>query len=167
MDVDGQTDRRTLVKRVSAAPQHDRPTSSPIPKAAENAEMTDWSAATNHTTHHPHHMGGHKQANPADRERGRQDRSRAIAYRSAHSERGQSPSRGHDFGGPSDGGRGGMEVKVEFGSAPGEGRAGQTECIFLLSWVGVPFFVWRLGEKEDGMAHYDGASSSGVGKGYS
>ena len=60
-----------------------------------------------------------------------------------------------------------MEVKVEFGSAPGEDRAGQTECIFLLSWVGVFFFVWRLGEQEDGLAHYDGASSPGVGKGYS
>ena len=33
----------------------------------------------------------------------------------------------------------GMEVKVEFGSAPAEGRAGQTECIFLLSWVVVAF----------------------------
>ena len=63
---------------------------------------------------------------------------------------------------------GGVEVKVEFGSAPGEGRAGQTECVFLLSWVVVPFsFVWRLGEKEYGMPHYDGASSFGVGKGYS
>ena len=37
---------------------------------------------------------------------------------------------------------------MEFGSAPGEGRAGQTECIFLLSWVFVVVFVWRLGGKE-------------------
>ena len=59
-----------------------------------------------------------------------------------------------------------MEVKVEFGSASGEGRAGQTECIFLLPWV-VPFsFVWWLGVKEYGMPHYDGVSLSGVGKGY-
>ena len=54
-----------------------------------------------------------------------------------------------------------MEVKVEFGPTPGEDRAGQTEyclrCLFLFSCLA----AW---EKEYDMPHYDGASSSGLGK---
>ena len=45
-----------------------------------------------------------------------------------------------------------MEVKVGFGSAPGEGRAGQTECIFLVLG-GCSFFLLSGGLGRRGMEY--------------
>ena len=44
----------------------------------------------------------------------------------------------------------GMEVKVEFGSAPGEGQADQTECVFLVLG-GCSFFLLSGGLERRGM----------------
>ena len=51
---------------------------------------------------------------------------------------------------------------------PRRGGAGGAKQNVFFFCLGCSFpFVWRLGEKEYRMPHSDGASSSGVGKGYS
>ena len=78
MDADRQTDRQAMVRRCR---QPHSTTGRPVllggrkrkvgvansqgaVSAVENAEMTDWSATTNHTTPHPHLMGGHHNREP-------------------------------------------------------------------------------------------------------
>ena len=111
---------------------------------ADNAEMTDWSATTNHTTAHPHLMGGHQRTDPT--RRGRQNRSSAMGDRSAHNVSGVlGPSRGRD-GGPGDGGRG----RSTWSLGPRWGKAGRAKLNVFLFCLGCLFcfFVWRLGGKE-------------------